>query len=407
MAVSINEALDIIYKNISPVSTDIIPIELALGRILAKECIASFDLPRFDNSTRDGFAAKCADAGRTVTATDVIYAGDRPEMVLQEGETIRIMTGAPVPEGCEAVVPFEMVSEDGKAVTLPDRIEEQMFIRYAGEDMKKDVIYLHQGDTVTAYGIALLASQGVTHITVYRKVKVTVFSSGDELCCHYEKIESHQLYNSNTPMFLSRAKELGCEVSFLQNIGDTVELLEEAINASLNADIIITSGGMNFGDKDFTKEAFSNCGLQQIFNRVEIKPGRPVAFGTIGKTAIVNLPGNPLAGMVNFEIFIRTLIHKMSGSTAYFLNSIDTVIAEPYKQQQGQYTVVLGTFDGETFTPLQKQMAGMVAPMQKAEAFMLTDKNVLSLKKGEKVKIIPVKWEFFSKYKKDFYTYAR
>ena len=405
MAVSINEALEIIYKNISSVSTEVIPIELALGRILAKECIADFDMPRFDNSTRDGYAVKCADAGSTVMATDVIYAGDKPDILLRKGEAIRIMTGAPIPHGCEAVVPFEVVSENGKEITLPDTIEDQMFIRYAGEDIKRNMVYLHQGDKVTAYSVALLASQGITHVTVYRKVIVTVFSSGDELCCHYEQIESHQLYNSNTPMFLSRAKELGCEVSFLQNIGDTVEQLEEAINASLNADIIITSGGMNFGDKDFTKEAFANCGLQQLFNRVEIKPGRPVAFGTIGHTAIINLPGNPLAGMVNFEIFIRTLIHKMSGSSAYFLRSIDTVIAEPYKQKQGQYTVVLGTFDGEAFTPLKKQMAGMVAPMQKTEAMILTDASLMLLEEGAKVKIIPVNWEFFSRHKKDFYTY--
>ena len=405
MAVSINEALDIIYKNINPTSTEVIPIELALGRILAKECIASFDMPRFDNSTRDGFAVKCADAGRMVLDTDVIYAGDKPEMVLQKGEAIRIMTGAPIPNGCEAVVPFELVSENGKEITLPKTIEDQMFIRYAGEDIKRDVVYLHQGAKVTAYSVALLASQGITHVTVYRKVKVTVFSSGDELCCHYEKIESHQLYNSNTPMFLSRARELGCEVSFLQNIGDTVEQLEEAIKDSLNADIIITSGGMNFGDKDFTKEAFANCGMTALFNRVNIKPGRPVAFGTIGRTAIINLPGNPLAGMVNFEVFIRTIIHKMSGASTYYLNSINTVIAEPYTQQQGQYTVVLGHFNGEAFTPLKKQMAGMVAPMQKTEAMMLTDANTLSLEKGEKVKIIPVSWEFFAREKKDFYTY--
>ncbi len=405
MAVSINEALEIIYCNISPVSTEVIPIELSLGRILAKEYIANFDLPRFDNSTRDGYAVKSADAGNTVTATGVIYAGDKPDMVLQEGEAIRIMTGAPIPKGCEAVVPFEVVKVKGKEITLPSSIEIQMFIRYAGEDMKQDTVYLSKGKAITAYSIALLASQGVTHVTVHRKITVAVFSSGDELCCHYEQIESHQLYNSNTPMFLSRAQELGCEVSFLQNIGDTVTQLEKAIKASLNADIIITSGGMNFGDKDFTKEAFANCGLTPLFNRVEIKPGRPVAFGTIGHTAIVNLPGNPLAGMVNFEIFIRTLIHKMSGNSAYFLNSIDTIISESYKQKKGQHTVVLGTFDGEAFTPLKKQMAGMVAPMQKTEALMVTDGELHSLEKGEKVKIIPVHWEFFSRYKKDFYTH--
>jgi len=404
MAVSITEALDIIYKNITPVSTEIIPIEMALTRILSKEYIASFDLPRFDNSAMDGYAVLCTDAGTTVHSSEVIYAGDNPNMLLQEKTALRIMTGAPIPEGCEAIVPFEFVTVSDTKVTLPHNIGKNAHIRKAGEDMKKGRSYLQNGDKITAYGITLLVSQGVTHVEVYRKVKVAVFSSGDELRSHFEKIEAHQLYNSNTPMFLSRAKALGCEVSYVPNIGDTVEALEKAIKSSLHADIIITTGGMSVGDKDFTQEAFTNCGMELYFNRVEIKPGKPIAFGKIDQTAIINLPGNPLAAMVNYEIFIRSIIHKMSGAHAYYHRCIETKIEEDFQPKKGKHTVTLGEFDGKSFKPLKRQMAGMVAPMQEAHAMMVTQPDVRLLLKGDIVKIIPIRWEFFGSIKEDFYT---
>jgi len=404
MAVLITEALDIIYKNISPVTTEIIPIEMALGRVLSKDCIATFDLPRFDNTAMDGYAVKCTDAGSVVHCDAVIYAGDNPKTTLQEKHAMRIMTGAPVPKGCEAVVPLELVTIEEQNITLPEGIRSGDHIRRAGEDMKRGTVYLKKGEQLTAYGITLLVSQGITHVEVYQKIKVAVFSSGDELRSHFDTAEAHQLYNSNTPMFLSRAKSLGCEVTYIPNIEDKVEALEKAIKASLNADIIITSGGMSVGDKDYTQEAFANCGMQLHFNRVQIKPGAPIAFGNIGKTAIVNLPGNPLAAMINFEIFIRSLIHKMSGRSAYYLHTIETAIEEDFFPKKGKYTVTLGRFDGQTFIPLQRQMAGMVCPMQQAEAMMLTTPERAVVKKGEKIRIIPIAWEFFADHKQDFYT---
>jgi len=404
MAILITEALDIIDQNITPVSTEIIPVELALGRILSKAYIASFDLPRYDNSSRDGYAVKCSDAGKSVTSTQVIYAGDKANMILKETQAIRIMTGAPIPQGCEAVVQFEDVTEMHGNVILPKKIRPDMFIRHAGEDMKRDTTYLHCGDKITAYSITLLVSQGVTHIEVYRKVKVAVFSSGDELRAHYESIEAHQLYNSNTPMFLARSKALGCDVSHVHNISDTVTALEHAIHISLNADIIITTGGMNFGDKDFTQEAFSNCGMELLFHRVEIKPGKPIAFGKIAHTAVINLPGNPLGAMVTYELFIRTIIHKMSGASAHYHHTIKTVIAKDYQIKQGFYTVILGRFDGQSFMPLAQQMAGMVSPLQDSQAMMITSPDRNTLQKGDAVKIIPIDWEFFDLEKEDIYT---
>lgn len=404
MAVSITEALDIIYDNVAPLTTEIIPLELSVGRVMVEDSVATFDLPRFDNSAMDGYAVKCADADNTVTCEEIIYAGDDPQMTLVPNKAIKIMTGAPLPEGCEAIIPIENVSIEGDQVTLPSDIEKNAHIRRAGEDVKSGTVYLKKGESVTAYGIALLTSQGITHLTVYRKIKVAVFGTGDELRPHFEKIEPHQLYNSNTPMFLARAKELGCEVRYVPSSGDTMEALERSIRSTLDTDIIITSGGVSMGDKDFTKEAFGNLGMKLHFDKVDIKPGKPTAFGKIGETVIINLPGNPLASMVNYEIFIRAIIHKMSGAKAYYHTTIETEMREDFTLRKGKYTVRLGNFNGKTFMPMKQQLPGMVSPMQKADAMIITTPDVSLLQKGMKVKMIPILWEFFSSEKEDFFT---
>ncbi len=405
MAISITEALDIIYANCSPVSTEIIPIEESLGRIMTEDSIATFDLPRFDNSAMDGYAVKCTDADQIVISNEVIYAGDDPTMTLQQGTAIRIMTGAPLPKGCEAIIPIENVTVTEDKVFLPKNIEKDAHIRRAGEDVKCGTAYLHKGERITAYSIALLASQGITHLKVYRKIRVAVFGTGDELRPHFEKIEPHQLYNSNTPMFLARAKELGCETRYIPSSGDTIDALEASVTSALDADIIITSGGVSMGDKDFTKEAFGNLGMKLYFDKVDIKPGKPTAFGKIDNTAIINLPGNPLASMVNYELFIRAVIHKISGANAFYHTTVETTVREDFKLKKGKYTVRLGTFDGKTFMPLKQQLPGMVSPMQKADGFIITLPDVDFLPKGMKVKMIPICWELNSSKEEDLFTH--
>ena len=404
MPVSITQALEIIYKNTTVVNSELIPIEMALGRIMSEDSIATFDLPRFDNSAMDGYAVKCADAGSTVECTDIIYAGDDPQMTLQATQAIKIMTGAPIPDGCEAVIPVENVTVEGTKITLPEEIAQDGHIRRAGEDIKRGSVYLQKGEKVTAYAIALLASQGVTHLRVTRKIKVAVFGTGDELRPHFEKIEPHQLYNSNTPMFLARAKELGCEVQYIGSSGDTLESLETAIKSALNADIIITSGGISMGDRDFTKEAFANLGMQLHFDKVDIKPGKPTAFGMIGETVVINLPGNPLASMVNYEMFVRAAIRKMSGMNAYHHSTLETQIKEDFTLRPGKYTVRLGTFDGKAFMPFTKQLPGMLSPLEQANAMLITIPEVEKLEKGRSVKILPISWEVSASEEEDLFT---
>jgi len=401
--VSINEALEIIYREVTTKSREILPIEASLGRIVAKEYEATFDLPRFDNSAMDGYAVKVADAGKEVRVKEITYAGDVAEESFSEGEVVKIMTGAPTPNGCESIVPIEDVKvlEDG--VELPANIKMNTMIRWKGEDIKRGEPFLFAQTKITGYTLALLASQGITHVEVYRRPKVVIFSTGEELKAHYEKIEQHQLYNSNAPMFASRARELGCDVSYLSSAGDTIESLKEAVLKAKDADLILTSGGVSVGDKDFTKEAFVQLGLETYFSGVGIKPGKPTHFGKLDECFVVNLPGNPLAAMVNFEMFVKPTIAKLSGTKSFYHGTITTKMREAHKMRAGKSTVILGEWNGDSFLPIKNQKPGMVSPLSLADGMIVTTKEIDYLEKDRVVKMIAIKLDLQSEKEEEFF----
>ncbi|CAA6799475.1 MAG: Molybdopterin biosynthesis protein MoeA [uncultured Sulfurovum sp.] len=403
MTISIEEALETIYTNVQAKSTHILAIEEALGSIVAKDYEATFDLPRFDNSAMDGYAVKVTDANKEVQVKEITYAGDMAEDAFSEGEVVKIMTGAPTPNGCEAIVAIEDVEVTAKGIILPSNIKQNNFIRFQGEDIKAETTFLKAQTKVTAYTLALLSSQGITHIEVYRKPKVVIFSTGEELKAHYEKIEGHQLYNSNAPMFSARAKELGCDVSYISSAGDSMESLKNAINNAKDADLILTSGGVSVGDKDFTKEAFIELGMKTYFSGIDIKPGRPTNFGKLGDCFVINLPGNPLAAMVNFEMFVRPSIAKLTGTNSFYHGLITTKIKSEHKFKVGKNAVMLGKWDGSTFEVIKGQKPGMVAPLDKADGMIVTTKEISSLKAEQVVKMIAIKLDFQSEKKEDFF----
>ena len=404
MTVSISEALEIVYSKVSVKSTHIVPIEEALGTIVAKDYEATFDLPRFDNSAMDGYAVKVADSGKEVRVKEVTYAGDVAEDTFSEGEVVKIMTGAPTPNGCEAIVPIENVKVLKNGIELPENIKMNTMIRWKGEDIKSGKTFLFSQTKVTGYTLALLASQGITHIEVYRKPKVVIFSTGEELKAHYERIEQHQLYNSNAPMFAARAKELGCDVSYLSSAGDTLASLKEAVLKAKDADLILTSGGVSVGDKDFTKEAFIELGLETYFSGVDIKPGKPTHFGRLDDCFVVNLPGNPLAAMVNFEMFVKPTIAKLSGTKSFYHGTITTKMRTEHKMRAGKSAVILGEWNGDSFMPIKNQKPGMVSPLGLADGMIVTTKEIAYLEKDRVVKMIAIKLDLQSESKEEFFV---
>ena len=400
--VSIYEALKIIENSIKSLKSEIIPIEDAIKRISCENIYAKFDLPRFNNSAMDGYAVKLIDSNKEVKILDTIFAGDNKNLTLKDGFVIKIMTGARVPNECEAIVPQENTITINGNIKLPDNIKNLANMRFSGEDVKSNEIILSVGEKITSTKIALLTSQGVSHIKVYKKPKVVIFATGEELKLHFEKIENHQIYNSNTPSLFARIKELDCEVIFLGTAKDNLKDIKEMIANSLDADLIVTSGGISVGDADFTKEAFDSFGFEIFFNKIDIKPGKPTLFGKIGKSYILNLPGNPFASAINFEIFGRAIIYKLSGFKDYHHSFILAKISKDLKIKSGKNTVISGYFDGEYFKISQKRSPGMVSALNDANSFIVTKKDTEFIPKDKIVKIIPISWNFTSEEFKEF-----
>jgi molybdopterin molybdotransferase len=404
MTVTIKQAMDIIYKNTKKKSLKILPIEQALGWILAQDIIATHNLPPYNNSAMDGYAVKVSDASNCVEVNHTIFAGDNSSEVLQAGAGIKIMTGAKVPEGCECIVPIEEAKNSEDGVILPANLSKGKHIRLAGEDIKKGEAILKAGNKLQAHQITLLASQGISHIKVYKKPKIAIFASGSELKMHFENVEPHQLYNTNAPAILSRAQEFGCDVDFIGTAEDTLEDLSEHIKSALNSDLIVTTGGASVGDADFTKEAFEIFNMETYFDKIEIKPGKPTTFGRINDTLVLNLPGNPQAASLNFELFGQSIILALSGIDAKYLNSIETKMKSDFKHKKGRISLIPGSFDGSSFEPCKKFASGMISALASANSYIMVNDNISSLAYGDAVKILPIRWSFTSLKEMDLLT---
>ena len=407
MATSVENAIDIISKIPVNLDYEIIPIENTQDRVCAQRVFATSCLPKFNNSAMDGYAIIYEDKENELDVIDTIFAGDDNTTLLEHNKCIKIMTGARVPANASAIIPKEDTQElsDNK-IKIEKNVREFQHIRFIGEDIKLGEILLDIGEDINFSKVTLLASQDVSHIKVYKKPKVVVFASGEELKLHYEKIEDHQIYNSNTPTFIARAKELGCEVTFIGQAQDSIESIKELIQNSLSADLIITSGGVSVGDADFTKDAFNELNFETIFDGIAIKPGKPTVFGKIDNRYILNLPGNPLASALIFELFGKIIIQKLLGSKNIYPSFIETKLKdEEFTTRKGRITVIPGMFDGMSFEISQKRSPGMVSILSSCNSMIVIDESLEKLKEGNLVKVLPINWKFFTEEKKDFLTY--
>lgn len=394
------EALRYIEKNSVAVSSEIIPIENAYGRISASSLFATVALPSFNNSAMDGFALK--GDHKTYTIVGKILAGDRHTYQLQDGECIKILTGARVPQDVDSIIPQENVTIDEKHITINKPVPYGANIRHKGEDIDIDQPIVRQGDVITSAHIGLFASQGITHIDVYRPLRVAVFGSGSELKLHFEKIDEAEIFNSNTPYLLSRAQELGTQTRFIGKSDDSVESLKKLITSALDCDLIVTSGGVSVGEADFTKQAFTELGMEIYFTKVLVKPGKPTTFGKIGDTAVLNLPGNPLASALNFEIFGKFLINKLSGKAHIYPNYIQSKLSKELSSPRPVANIIPGTFNGQTFTPANQYAPGMVNVLNHCNALIVMAEETNKIEKEESVKVLPIQWEFFTKEFREF-----
>ncbi|HKI52020.1 MAG TPA: gephyrin-like molybdotransferase Glp [Geothermobacteraceae bacterium] len=289
----------------------------AVGRVLAEDFHAPWDLPLWDNSAMDGFAVQAADAatGKELEITGYIPAGGAELPPVAPGCAVKIMTGAPIPPGCELVVPVEETEErDGKVKLLADlRVREH--IRFKGEDVATGDKVLAAGTLLRPPEISLLASFGQSLVQVHRRPRVAILSTGDELIDLGMVPGPGQIINSNIYSLAAAVRDAGGEPQLLGIARDNLESHREKLTRGLKADVLITSAGVSAGDRDLVRDVLEELGVEQKFWKIAIKPGRPTAFGVRGETLVFSLPGNPVSTMVTFEMFVRPALRKLQGVT--------------------------------------------------------------------------------------------
>lgn len=318
--IPVDEAIKLILDPVSAVvQSEVVELENALGRILAEAVCATINVPGYDNSAMDGYALRCADcaeAGATLLVTQRIPAGQMGS-ALQPGTAARIFTGAPIPANADAVVMQEHCESDGDRVTINKPVKAGQNIRRAGEDIAQGSVVLSAGHQLRPQELGLLASVGLAQVTVTRKLKVATFFTGDEIVEPGQKLAAGQIYNSNKYTIKGLLKSLGCEVLDLGIVPDTLDATLEVLQqAAASADLIVTSGGVSVGEEDYVRLALEQLGELKMW-RIAMKPGKPLAYGKVGKAIFTGLPGNPVSTFVTFLLFVKPLILKMQGAEKY------------------------------------------------------------------------------------------
>ncbi len=316
---SVGDAVQKILAQAVPVvETESLPVEQALHRVLAEDLCSTIDVPGYDNSAMDGYAVASGqvEAGGVYPVSQRIPAGSTGEP-LAAGSVARIFTGAPVPPGADAVVMQEqcetLSGENAHAVRILTAVEPGSHIRRAGEDIRRDHLILQAGKWLRPQELGLVASVGIPRVRVYRRLKVAMFFTGDELVLPGQALSAGQIFNSNQYTLGGLLQQFGCEVDNLgivpDTLDDTVRVLEQA---AADADLVLTSGGVSVGEEDYVRLALQRLGELSMW-RVAMKPGKPVAFGRIGKTLFMGLPGNPVSVFVTGLLFARPLIRRCQG----------------------------------------------------------------------------------------------
>ena len=341
------EAEQLIGARVNPVSgREQVPLREAIGRVLAADIVASLNLPPFDNSAVDGYAVRSADIDtigeRRLIIVDRVAAGHAARQAVKPGEAVRIFTGAPMPAGADTVFMQEDCRIDGAHVIVPPGLSQGANRRLAGEDIRAGAVALPAGRRLSAQDIGLAAALGLTAVEVMRRVRVALFSTGDEIAEPGSPLTGAALYDSNRYLLAAAFARFGAKVTDLGILRDEPKVLARAIAAAArDHDLVLTSGGVSTGEADYVRSAVESIG-RIVFWRVAIKPGRPVAMGVIPggdageAAAFVGLPGNPVAVFVTFVRVVRPLLLRLAGALPEPLVAMPARAAFSYKKRKGR-----------------------------------------------------------------------
>ena len=313
---TIDEALALVLERVKPLEAEDVALADAAGRVLAEDARSAVDLPPFPASAMDGFAIRSADVPGTLPVVARIAAGRPAGRALEPGEAMAIATGGVVPDGADTVVPIEDVEEGDDSVSVPASVVNGENVRDRGGDLR-------QGDTVIVAGTRLgpahvgaLAAAGVPTVRCHRAPRVVVVVTGTELAAPGEPLGPGEIYDANGFILATQVRSAGAEVDRLPPVRDDADATRDAVERGLAADMLITTGGVSVGVYDLVRAAEADLGVEEVFWRVAMRPGKPIAFGVRGSTLVFGLPGNPVSTLVGFELFVRPALLALQGVPA-------------------------------------------------------------------------------------------
>jgi molybdopterin molybdotransferase len=396
--ITVDEALETILSHIHPLGPEKVSILEALGRVIAEDIVAGRDIPALDNSGMDGYAVEWADIKKAslkhpvrLEVIETVPAGSLSTKTLKKGQAVRIMTGAPIPKGADTIVPVEETEMGDGFVSILKGVAPGEHIRNAGEDVRKGDRVISAGDVICPAEVGMLASVGRSFISVFQRPSVAILCTGDELVDVDEDLAQARVVSSNSYALAAQVRDCGAIPIQLGIAKDRKEEIKERLSAGLRADVLLSSAGVSVGDFDFVKDAFTDLGMEMVFWKVAMKPGKPLVFGTVKGKPVFGLPGNPGSSMISFEQFVRPSLLKMMGHRQILRPVVDAILKEDIRKEPGRrhFIRALVSFEKDRYFARMAgaQGSGVLRSMLKANGLIIVPEDREIVKAGEKVKV--------------------
>ena len=398
-AVRVAEAQEMVLSCVQPVGVEKVPLLEALHRVTAEEVIAQRHIPLDDNSAMDGYAVRHADVvGATrdqpavLTVLEILPAGKRPQHCLTPGTAVKIMTGAPLPEDADTVVQVEHTDGSDTRVQIYRAPRLGSNLRRRGEDIRQGECVLAAQTLLRPAELGVLASVGKAQVLVYQRPRVAILATGDEIIDPGEPDTRGKIINSNSYTLAGQIAEVGGSPLLLGVAPDERTIMSQRIASGLRADVLITSGGVSVGSFDYVRECLDAFGFQARFWTVAMRPGSPATFGMVGHVPVFSLPGNPVASMVTFELFVRPALRKMMGRPDLFRRRLEAVLQDAVEKRRGVRTLLRGVLrqdDGQaTVTTTGPQGSGILRSMSLANCLIDLPEDTEHLQPGVTVQVM-------------------
>ena len=392
--IDIDEAYARIAALASPLPGEEVPVAEAAGRVLAGDVLGAVDLPGFDRSSMDGWAVRSADFPGGPVSLPVrgdVAAGSTGDVPLEPGTVVQISTGAPIPPGADAVLPLEDGEESGDVLTSSEAVRPQAFVRFRGEDVRAGELLVPAGQRLTPARLAVVASGGVASVRVHRRPRVSIVATGSELVPLGEPLPPGAIYNSNGPTLAAHALADGAIVLPARRVEDDPESTREVLGAALDeADVVLVSGGVSVGGHDLVKSTLAELGVEELFWRVRIKPGKPIFCGRRGDTWVFGLPGNPVSTVAGYMVFVAPLLKRMTGEpfAPPATTSVPLAADAPNRGDRTTYATARYADGGVVLT--DKQGSHMTKALADADGFAILPWDRDLVPAGERVEFLPL-----------------